>query len=153
MLFLYLILYSILNSTAMISIMTVFCTIIRVLTISWLIQINKFQEGVCKNNGCFSPMTICSYTFRTNKLTGCLIESSVNITININISKISITMLFLRKMKIENAKKKKLTIKKTKFLNKACKTREQKYMVSVCGVTPCKAKEKNFLLIKIFKNL
>ena len=28
-------------------------------------------------------MTVCSCTFRINKLTGCLIESSVNITVNI----------------------------------------------------------------------
>ena len=51
-------------------------------------------------------MTICSCTFRTNKLTGCLIESSVNNTVNIHISKVSIIMSFLRKMQIENAKKK-----------------------------------------------
>ena len=43
-------------------------------------------------------------------------------------------MPFLRKMQIENAKrKKKLTIKITKFPNKACKARKQKKMVSICN--------------------
>ena len=51
-------------------------------------------------------MTICSCTFRRNKLTGCLEESSVNITVNIHISKVSIIMSFLRKMQIENANQK-----------------------------------------------
>ena len=83
-----------------------FCTIIRVLMISWLIQINTFQEEMCKNNGCYSPETIFSSTFRTQKLIGCLIESSVSIIANIHISKVSIIMSFLREMQNENAKKK-----------------------------------------------
>ena len=84
----------------------VFCTILRVLMISCLIQINTFQEGICKNNGCYSPETIFSCTFRTQKLAGYLIESSVNIIVNIHISKVFIIQSFLREMQIENTKKK-----------------------------------------------
>ena len=51
-------------------------------------------------------MTTCSCAFRTNKITGCWIESSVSTTVNIHISRISIIMSFLRKMQIENAKEK-----------------------------------------------
>ena len=91
---------------AMLSIMGFFCNIVRVLTISWLIQINVLQQGVRKNNRCYSPITIFSCTFPTNKLTGFLIESSFNITVHIDISKVSIIMSFLRKTQIDNLKKK-----------------------------------------------
>ena len=51
-------------------------------------------------------MTICSCAFQTKKITGCWIESSVSITVNIHISRISIIMSCLRKMQMENAKEK-----------------------------------------------
>ena len=123
LLFFYLIRYSSSIFPTMLSIMVVFLYYYRSITISWLIQINTFQEGECKNNGCHSPITICSCTFRTNKLASCLIKSSVNTNVNKHISKVSIIISLLTKIHIENAKKKRLTIKKTKFLKNACKAR------------------------------
>lgn len=82
------------------------CSIIRVLTTTRVLsQINTFEERVCKNNECYFPIRICSCFFWTNKSAGCLIESSVDITVNIHISKVSIIKSFLRKMEIENATK------------------------------------------------
>lgn len=82
------------------------CSIIRVLTTTRVLsQINTFEERVCKNNECYFPIRICSCFFWTNKFAGCLIESSVDITVNIHISKVSIIKSFLRKMEIENATK------------------------------------------------